>query len=206
MDSASKLYLRLIQEHHLKSEQFKKGQFLFHQGDAMEAVFFIAEGGLFVMRNDLVLWSAQENEIIGISSYMSSLPTYSFSAIINCPSKVYRIPIANLEKLIQENPDFSRMMMKELCQRIEKINSKTRSFMNKSSKNRLIEVLVEQSKNTGKKELPYQSNELSELVGVSSRLIRSMIRELEEKKLVKYLKDKLEILDLRGLEIIGKLQ
>lgn len=198
-------YHKILPLKNLNHQLFKKGEYLFRQGDFQDSVFFIDEGGVLIIKDNIMLWSAQEDEIVGITSYNSKSPYYNFSALICNDSKIYTIPSAIFDELIRENHEFSKMIMTDLCKRIDRINHKTKSFQAKSSKNRLIDFIIEQSKSKVEKVLNLKLSELSEMLGVSTRLIKSIIKELEEKKIVVFKANKLEVLDLRGLEIIAKM-
>lgn len=205
MENLILAYMGIIETNKLPSETLDKGDFIFKQGDPINAVFFVAEGTIFVMKENLVLWSVGMNQIVGISSFMSTTTEYSFSAKASSNTKIYRIPLDIMNKELRENQVFSQLMIKELCKRIDHINEKTRRFLDASSRNRLIDLIIEQAKLSNNSYIPFKINELSELVGVSARLARSMIKELEDKKLIRFFKDRMEIIDLKGLEIINRL-
>lgn len=203
MNSIEKVYNDVILENKLTCQEFKKGQYVYREGDPIDGIFLIQSGSVFIINDNFVLWTAEQNELFGISSYMSDSDEYKFSARVNEPAKVYKITLKDVENIIRQNPAFAQLIIQTLCQKIELIDAKTRSFMWKSSKNRLIEALIDKSRSANSKNLPFQIGEFSELVGVSTRRIKSMLKELEDKKLVRKIKNELEILDLRGLEIIN---
>jgi len=64
-------------------------------------------------------------------------------------------------------------------------------------------VLIEKSKESDNLLFACTLDELSDSVGVSSRLIRRKLTELNRMNLVKYKNGKVEILEFKGLEIYG---
>lgn len=205
MKNDNNIYSEIIKKHNLTAESFNKGKYLFKEGDLIDYVCYIEKGEVFIMRENFILWTARNDEIIGISSYMLPGNSYGFSARTGDTSIIYKIPVTIFRKELTNNTTLSQSIMQNLCSRIDKIMLKTTSFTNKSSRNRLIELLIDHSRASKSLNLSYKLSEISELVGVSARTIRSMLNELEEKKLIRRFKDTLEILDLKGLEIIGSL-
>lgn len=203
MEQIQNIYDKLIRDYNLPLETIKKGQFLFREGEEDNAVYFIEEGEVLIMKNKLVLWSASSKELIGITSFFAEGNQYTFSAKVSETCSLYRIPNEALLQAIVEYPVFSRYIMHMLCGRINRTNVRVKGFLESPSRRRLISTLVNKSKESGSQFVNYQVNELAEMVGASVRLIKSTIRELESKKMIRKLRGKLEILDLRGLEIIS---
>ena len=203
MDEIEKVYDHIIKEHKLPLVSANKGQYLFREGEVDHAVYFIIDGEVLIMKNKLVLWSTQPRELIGITSYFAEGNQYSFSAKVSENCTYYRIPNEVLMDSILHNPTFSKHIMQMLCGRINRTNGRVKGILESPSRSRLIMVLVTKSKESGSQIVNYQATELAEMVGASVRLIKRTIRELESKKMIRKLRGQLEILDLRGLEIIS---
>jgi len=185
------------------SFKVKKGDYLFEEGDAEKFVYYISDGSVNIFRKKSILWSAGDSEFIGISSFFSDGSEYRFSAKAAMDSVVYRISEADFTNLLTKNPGFSRMIMDLLCNRIRLTNTRTKTLLKSSSRCRLIKEIVRKVNESDSKDIDYSLDELSEIVGVSKRLIRNLLSDLEKKKLLERIKSRLIIHDLQGLEIIA---
>jgi CRP/FNR family transcriptional regulator, cyclic AMP receptor protein len=184
---------------------FKKDDLLFGEGDDDNYVYFVLDGEIKIFKKKWLLWSAKAKELVGISSYFSDGTSYSFSAKAGSDCQVYRIANGEFEKMLVNDPKFSRAVMDMLCDRIRLTNTRTKSMLEQPSKFRLIQELIKKTKDHQSNLIPYNLEDLSGLVGVSVRLIRNMISDLEQKKLIERSKGVLIIHDLKGLEIIAKM-
>lgn len=197
--------LELIFRNHPKEKlTINNGDFLFKEGEEDDSVYFLETGELKIMKLKWVLWSAKPKEFVGISSFFSDNSTYSFSARATKDSEVFRIKNELFRKILENEPDFSRYIMDLLCDRIAFTTQRTKSLMEKSSKYRLIKEISNAVSENLSTIIPYSLEELSESVGVSKRLIRSIISEFEQKGLLVRTKNQLHIRDLKGLEFIGR--
>ena len=184
---------------------YEKNDFLFREGEEDNYVYFLEEGNVKILKKKWVLWSAKPHELIGVSSYFADESTYSFSAKANTDCKLFRIHNADFKAILLKNPTFSRAVMDMLCERIRLTNSRTKSLLEYPSRYRLIQEIIRKTKEIKTNRIPYTLEDLSGVVGVSVRLIRDMISDLEQKKLLERTKEKLIIHDLKGLEIIAKI-
>lgn len=204
MNEMQKSYWELIEKNNFQTIQVSKGDFLFKEGETDNFVYFINEGEVLIMKENLILWHANSGELIGLSSFFSTNENYGFTAKASQDCTVYLIPNELLSEKITKDFKFSHSLINMMCDRISRIDQRVAGFLELPSKTRLIRTLVAKSKDTGSKVIPYHINEIAAFVGVSVRIVNSIISELEERKMIRRLKDRLEILDLRGLEIISK--
>ena len=94
--------------------------------------------------------------------------------------------------------------MEMMCNRINFTSNRLGSVMTKTSRSRLINEIISRSKQLDSNSITYSSEELSELVGVSERMVRSNLKELEKRSFIKRDKKNIVILDLEGLMIIAE--
>ncbi len=180
-----------------------KGKFLFREVDPYKSTFFLVDGEVSIIKGKHTLWVAKSNELIGLSTFFSNAKSYGFSAKIVENCKILRVDGESLSRAMGNDSGFSRLVINQLCHRIKLRNKRTKSLLDTPSKFRLIYVLIEKSKESDNLLFTCTLDELSDSVGVSSRLIRRKLTELNKMNLVKYKNGKVEILDFKGLEIYG---
>ncbi|MDX2362288.1 MAG: Crp/Fnr family transcriptional regulator [Crocinitomicaceae bacterium] len=190
-------------KHEGRDLQFKKGEFLFIEGEVEDGVFFISSGAVRIIKKKWVLWTANSQELIGISSFFSEGSKYSFSAKASDDCKIVKISHDEFQMMLEENQIFGKTIIEMMCNRIKYTNNRLRSVMTNTSRFRLINEIINKSRETKNQTIFYSLEELSELVGISKRLVRSMLAELEKKTLLSRSKNAIIINDLKGLEIIA---
>lgn len=203
MQLTNNIYSELLNKYKLQPIRLKRNKTLFEEGNTVDSIYYIEDGEVFILSEKLILWSARSHEFVGVSSFLSSENTYRFTVKTCTDSIVYKIPIESFKEELVSNEAFSKILIQDFCKRIDAVTVRVKNRASKSSRNRLITLLVESSKLTKSNLITYRLNEISSLIGVSSRRTKLILKELEEKKLIRYLNGVVEILDRRGLEIVG---
>lgn len=184
-----------------ETAKYKKGQFLFRQGEMDDCFYYLNEGEVLIVRDDRVIWTARPKELIGLSSYFSGSTRLGYSALLSTDATVSRIPASFIEALLQENPTFYLATANMLSRRIDSINQRIFQYIAHNSRGRLVGELLQRARQSRDKLLSMDMDEWSILIGVSVRQMRKTLNELEAMKLIQREKGKIKILDLRGLEI-----
>lgn len=194
---------KILSDYLTDSYEVKKGEYLFEEGDQDKFVYYISDGSVNIFKKKSILWSAGDEEFIGISSFFADGSLYRFSAKAAMDSVVHKISNSDFSKILTKDPSFSRKIMDLLCNRIRLTDTRTKTLLKSSSRCRLIKEIVQRVNDSGSKEVDYSLDDLAEIVGVSKRLIRNLLSDLEKKKLLERIKNRLIIHDLQGLEIIA---
>lgn len=183
---------------------FGKGEYLFKEGEMEDGVFFIDRGSVRILKEKWVLWTAKSKELIGVSSFFSDGSKYRFSAKAETDCKIVKISHEEFEEILSKNTAFGKAIMEMMCSRISFTSNRLASVMTKTSRSRLINEIIFRSKQLDSNTISYSSEELSELVGVSERMVRSNLKELEHRSFIKRDKKNIIILDIKGLKIIAE--
>lgn len=205
MDNFQLIFLKIIRENALNPIHYEKGVYLFREDDCNNHIFFILKGSVLIMKSHLILWQAMDNELIGITSFFSKKKQCHFTAKLNKDSTLFIIPNEILEKELITNFEFSRSVMTLLCDRINHIDHRIKDFLDLPSKVRLLRTIVRITRETKTRTIIYQIDEFASLVGISKRIVRKILLELEDRKLIRIIQNKLEVIDMRGIEIISGL-
>lgn len=183
---------------------FSKGEYLFKEGETEDGVFFIDRGSVRIIKEKWVLWTAKSKELIGVSSFFSDGTKYRFSAKADNDCKIVKISHEEFEEILLKNTGFGKAVMEMMCDRINFTTNRLGSVMTKTSRSRLINEIISRSSQLDSLTITYSSEELSELVGVSERMVRSNLKELERRSFIKRDKKNIIILDMKGLKIIAE--
>jgi CRP-like cAMP-binding protein len=183
----------------------EKGEYLFNEGESNDYIYFLEKGSIKVFKKSCVIWIAKPGEFIGLTSNLNNTSCYTFSSRANEDCKVIRIATDTFNKVLLRNNEFSKYIIGILCYRITLTEKKTKRFIEQTSMQRLISELIDNLKEKGNLlYISFTLSDLSELIGVSKRLVSSMLSELEKKEIIKRLKGELQILNLQELQNILK--
>jgi CRP-like cAMP-binding protein len=186
-----------------------KGENLYTQGTTQEYIFMLLKGELNIMQKKQVLWQAQEQEYIGITSFFSEEKEYSASVKACKDSDVIAIPISDFRDALINSPELNQSLMNLFCDRIDLTFEKVKARTKLSRKKRLVNLLIRKSEQMipeNKIIVPYSLIDISEQVNISYNFVKHFLEELQTKKLIKLRKEKVEITDLNGLKLVSQMK
>ncbi|MPW25247.1 cyclic nucleotide-binding domain-containing protein [Alkalibaculum sp. M08DMB] len=135
-----------------QGKMYKKGEFIFRDGDPADTIFLICTGNVLLQKNSsegkqISIDILTEGAIIGENTIFENL-TYKFEALALEDSYICRCFKSDFVELLK-NPEISIKMMKSLS---EKVNNYTDSIVTNAFydvKSRVFRTLVKLSKNHG---------------------------------------------------------
>lgn len=184
----------------LEKRMVAKGDYLFREGEVDQGIYWIKSGEVKILKDNKVLWLALDHQLVGVSTHFSQGGSYRFSAKAGETTEYYRLHKDAFEELIASNSSFGKIIINTLCERVKMANSRLETVINGSSKVRLIKELLRKAKESNSRLITYSLEDLSEFVGVSTRLIKKILKELEKKMILSFNRNGVEIQDIRGLE------
>lgn len=98
----------------IQTENYKKGERIFHEGDKVKNVYFINTGKVKVVsyfnrENERILRLSHHGELLGHRAFKSE--RYPISAEALCDSKISSLPIDKYVKLIKGNSELSVFLL-----------------------------------------------------------------------------------------------
>ena len=189
----------------IKIKSIKKGGTLFDEGDKVDYIYFLEEGELNILRNRQIVWQAQTDEFIGISSYFNGEQNYTCHVKAAKKSTLLQITTKDFEIALLEYPELSRSLMNIFNNRINLIFKKTRCYATLTRKKRLFKMIMDKMERVENKYIfNYNSEDIAEFIGVSHHFIKRTLLSLQEMKLIVFNKDMIEIVDYKGFGLISK--
>jgi len=205
--------------HQITDNQFKnnlleqvvleKKSLLFEQNTPIKFIYFVHEGELNIFKNKQFMWQAKTNEFIGLTSFFTDSTTYSYTVKAASKSIILKLELKKFKHALTKSNILNAELMKLFCDRIKQTLSKTKSHSVLSKKKQLIGLLIEKSKNSkhnGNIVLNYNSQELSNLINIPHKIVKTTLLDLQSKKLIILSNNNIEILDLKGLQIVFKMK
>lgn len=191
---------------------------VFHEGDSFDGVYYIMEGTIKMSREDLnqkkMVWFAQPEELIGLTSYYDNTGRYSFKAVAyDVACKIIHIPAEEINFLMRESIEFKKKVIRDLCARINSTENRIIDFIGHGTKERFIDTIVElvDKKNHNRKSNRFSEinvdctlTEISALVGTSEDNLKRIIQRFHKLGIVALKNKKLVVTDFENLKKMKK--
>jgi len=102
--------------------QLAPGDFLFHEGDKRDKMYVLLDGEMDVRLGDYVFETAQAGALIGEMALIDDSPRAA-NAIAKTDCRLAAIDKRRFHFLIQQHPHFATHVMKELADRLRRMNA-----------------------------------------------------------------------------------
>lgn len=190
-------------------KHFSCNEPIFREGDSIEGIYFIKKGKVKVTKsakNNIALWFAHKNELVGISSFFNGSKKYSFSTYAFA-GDVDALCISNedFKSLLKDHPEFKQEIIKILCNRITSTRMRVSNIKTQSIKQRFLDTLMflidNKELETTKVDLRFTIDELSELTGTSKQYIQKLLKEFHQKKLIEKLRENFMVVNVDKLQL-----
>ncbi|CDM70352.1 Hypothetical protein CM240_3235 [Clostridium bornimense] len=190
----------LIIKEKIIEKNYKQGQFISDYFAGQFYIGVIASGKVDVFSissdgNETQISNLKKYDVFGVSNIFSEI---CLETVLKCKSdvKVYFYPKSEFIKLLEKDSYLSIQYCKFCNNKIQFLLKKIEFLTIQSSKNKIIEFLLNNDQNTGKVELDHSKEELTKILGVSRA---SLFRELSKFQNEGYLR-----IDGKNIEILQK--
>jgi len=198
-----KIFKTYFNETGLKTVKLKKAKHLFNQGEQIDFIFYIKNGAFNIIKDKKMLWQAQENEFIGISSFFSEDEIYSYTVRASVDAEIIKIPVSIFKDKIEKSTELNAYLMKIFCDRIKMTLNKKENISYLTKKRKVVKLLLNKAKNKNKltATLNYSVKELSKMINIPTQIIIDTLNDLQKKHLLDFNGNKIEILDFQALQL-----
>jgi CRP-like cAMP-binding protein len=195
------------ERHHTK--QFNKGEFLYHEGDRAENLYFIVSGK--VKTSKINYWGKEfitdifkEGDYFGYLALLDS-HKYEESAVAIDPSQIEIIPRKDFFDLLHANGSVADSFIKMISQKLDISHEKLLSLAYDSARKKVAEALLYINRKyqiTGANELafPVKREIISSIAGLSPESVSRNLTEMSQEGLIKVYDRKIKIIDRKKLE------
>lgn len=194
-----------------KYEEFKSNELLITQNSQFKNIICIQEGIVKLFKTNkrqevFILGFAQTGDILGLDAYINK-ENYSFSALVIQPVKVCIISEQVLTSIIKRNPDITIEIIKNLCGKVDTMETRVTSLAQKGVREQLAEVLLLLSPNnkvTNKVvQINYTIKDLASIIGTTKNYIYKILSDFSQNKIITIENKKIKIIDNVGLTKIA---
>lgn len=195
-----------------KIVKYKKGTFLFREGQEAREMFIILSGKVQISKmnaegKELNLRLCKENDIVGELTLFTIGPRYLFNARVLEDGEAAAVNIENLEQALMSNSKLAFEFMKWMNDHIRKTITKFRDLVLHGKKGALYSTLIRLSNSYGiTKEdgihigVPLTNQDLANYCGTARESVSRMLGELRDNKIISIDRKRIIIHDLHYLK------
>ncbi len=192
--------------------KFKKGTFLFREGQEAKEMFIILSGKVQISKmnaegKELYLRLCNKNDIVGELTLFTVGPRYLFNARAVEDGEAAAVNIENLEQTLFNNSQLAYQFLKWMNDHIRKTITKFRDLVLHGKKGALYSTLIRLSNSYGIQKddgihinVPITNQDLANYCGTARESVSRMLGELRDEGIISINKKRIIIHDLLYLK------
>lgn len=185
--------------------KFKKNDYVYFSSDRANKLFLIQSGkikiGYYTPDGDEVTKAIlSRGQVFGEKALLCEDTRSEFAQVLNNTTTVCPIDVSTLHNLMRDNQSFALNIYKFINYRIKKLERRLEILMFKDCKTRVIEFLMDLSRDFGvvnkhtkaiEIEHPYTQKDIANLIGASRPSLNIVLNELKEDGLIEFTRTKI---------------
>ena len=179
------------------SREHGRGGTVFEPTQDPRSVYLLERGLVRIYRlspngEEATLGYVRPGEVFGELGAFSDRPRESFAQAVR-PSRVWRIPRAELRRVLDEHPRIALSVTTQIGNRMKRIESRVESLVFRNLRSRVAHIFVELAEDFGDEresgiaiDLPLTQQDVARLVGATRQSVNLCLRELREAGLIRH--------------------
>jgi len=195
---------------------FKKGEFVFKEGEPPAGLYFIESGSVKIYKNEpdnteRIMHLAVKGDILGLHSVVNG-HDYSNSAVAITDTKTSFIAADDFLRIVESSNTYKLLVMKSLCSRIDSLEDHIVRVNDKKTDERFADtllILIDKYGLNNSKDINIKLtlDELASFTCTSRSYMKKIISDFTRRGLISYSEGNINILNhnrIRELAIINK--
>jgi CRP/FNR family transcriptional regulator, global nitrogen regulator len=187
-------------------ETFERGKTIFFPGDPAERVYFLMKGAVKLSRvyeagEEITVALLRENSVFGVLSLITGQKADRFyHAVAFTPVELLSVPIEQVEKALNENPDLSMIMLQGLSSRILQTEMMIETLAHRDMGSRLVSFLLILCRDFGVPtadgitiDLKLSHQAIAEAIGSTRVTVTRLLGDLRQDKMISIHKKKITV-------------
>lgn len=193
---------------------YNKGEIIFKEGSLGRGLFCMNSGKVKLSRmgpsgKEQIVRFATAGDIIGYNSMLSKKPLSATATTLE-ESAVCFIPARHFFEMIRQEPKFSLKMLELTATNWENASRLITDMAQKTTKQRLAEMLLWLKETFGLDEdncidVKLSREEIANMVGTATEAVIRLLSELKKENLIALEGKKIKMLDIHGLVVMADL-
>lgn len=191
---------------------FKSGEVVFHEGTMPQAVYVVCTGSVKIYKSSrtgqqLITRIEKPGDLLGQVTLLAAEGPYTGTAEALDPAVVSMVDSPTFFQFLEKHPKASLALLRELAKDVRRGENKARDIAFKPARNRLADTLVRMMKQA--KPNPVVSGvkrrDLAEMAGLTIETAVRLLKDFEERELIRKKEKDLLILDEAELRTLAGL-
>ncbi|PJZ58270.1 Crp/Fnr family transcriptional regulator [Leptospira barantonii] len=183
-----------------KTERYKKGEFLFHEGDIPDSLDLLTEGRIQIFKyggnsNEITMNFFTPIGLIAELAILSGIP-YPASGRFIEDSTVIRLPFSSFKDEIKNNIALNRLLVQSLFQKLQTLNMTINRGLTMDSLQRVAHFLYHLPP-----EFPVLSHgQIASMLVLRAETFSRILKQLKEKRIIDTERGQIKILNKEELK------
>jgi len=201
-------------DEHKGCDFYKKGEAIFKEGTYSRGLYCVNRGKIKMSKlgpsgKEQIIRFATQGDVLGYNSMLSRKPLGSTATVLE-DAAVCFIPSKQFFALLKEEPNFSLRLLELTAKQWNNASRLITDMAQKTSKQRLAEMLLWLKETFGLDEadcidVTLSREEIAGMVGTATEAVIRLLSELKKEKLIDLDGKRIKLLDVHGLVMIADL-
>ncbi|MGF1513616.1 MAG: global nitrogen regulator NtcA [Elainellaceae cyanobacterium] len=187
-------------------ESYERSKTIFFPGDPAERVYFLLKGAVKLSRvyeagEEITVALLRENSVFGVLSLITGHRSDRFyHAVAFTPVELLSVPIEQMEKALQEQPDLSLIMLQGLSSRILQTEMMIETLAHRDMGSRLVSFLLILCRDFGVPsqdgitiDLKLSHQAIAEAIGSTRVTVTRLLGDLRQDEMISIHKKKITV-------------
>ncbi len=187
-------------------ETYERSKTIFFPGDPAERVYFLLKGAVKLSRvyeagEEITVALLKENSVFGVLSLITGHRSDRFyHAVAFTPVELLSVPIEQMEKALQEQPDLSIIMLQGLSSRILQTEMMIETLAHRDMGSRLVSFLLILCRDFGVPsqdgitiDLKLSHQAIAEAIGSTRVTVTRLLGDLRQDEMISIHKKKITV-------------
>lgn len=190
------------------TEAFDRGKTIFFPGDPAERMYFLVKGAVRLSRvyesgEEITVALLRENSVFGVLSLLTNQRSDRFyHAVAFTPVELLSVPIEQVEKALQSDPDLPMVLLQGLSSRIIQTEMMIETLAHRDMESRLVSFLLILCRDFGVPngggitvDLKLSHQAIAEAIGSTRVTVTRLLGDLRDQEKISIHKKKITVYD-----------
>lgn len=190
------------------TETFDRGKTIFFPGDPAERMYFLVKGAVKLSRvyeagEEITVALLRENSVFGVLSLLTKQRSDRFyHAVAFTPVELLSVPIEQVEKALQNDPDLPMVLLQGLSSRIIQTEMMIETLAHRDMESRLVSFLLILCRDFGMPngtgitvDLKLSHQAIAEAIGSTRVTVTRLLGDLRDQEKISIHKKKITVHD-----------
>lgn len=118
--SSKENYIKQLMQ--LYGKEHHQGDYIFHSGENLHQLYYVASGQIKLVQNGKVLRTVEANDYFGEMAMLSNTPSIADAIVSSASADIISISVDHIETLLLDEPKVAMRFLRQLARRLQKQN------------------------------------------------------------------------------------